>query len=88
MFNFFKKIFQEKNQKKKNFFVNLNTLQEEQISEWAKKIKLKNKLTENLLDELKILLIKSDLGIESTQNLISQMRKNISSENLSQPKYF
>ncbi|MFW8664426.1 signal recognition particle-docking protein FtsY, partial [Candidatus Phytoplasma citri] len=88
MFNFFKKIFKEKTQKKKNFFFNLENVQEDQISEWIRKIKLQNKLTENLLDELKILLIKSDLGIESTQNLISQMRENISSENLSQPKYF
>ncbi|MDV3166388.1 MAG: signal recognition particle-docking protein FtsY ['Waltheria sp.' little leaf phytoplasma] len=88
MFNFFKKIFKEKTQKKKKIFFNLENVQEDQISEWVRKIKLKNKLTENLLDELKILLIKSDLGIESTQNLISQMRKNILSENLSQPKYF
>ncbi|MDO8054140.1 signal recognition particle-docking protein FtsY ['Opuntia sp.' phytoplasma] len=88
MFNFFKKIFKEKTQKKKKFFFNLENVQEDQISEWVQKIKLQNELTENLLDELKILLIKSDLGIESTQNLISQMHKNISSENLSQPKYF
>ncbi|MCG3566893.1 MAG: signal recognition particle-docking protein FtsY [Candidatus Phytoplasma australasiaticum] len=88
MFNFFKKLFKEKTQNKKNFFANLKNLSEEQIPEWVQRIKSQNKLTDNLLDELKILLLKSDLGLESTQNLMNQIRKNISSDILAQPKYF
>nr|QOX89600.1 signal recognition particle receptor subunit alpha ['Parthenium hysterophorus' phyllody phytoplasma] len=72
----------------KKIFCKFKNLSEEQIPEWVQRIKSQNKLTDNLLDELKILLLKSDLGLESTQNLMNQIRKNISSDILAQPKYF
>ncbi|KND62752.1 signal recognition particle-docking protein FtsY [Candidatus Phytoplasma phoenicium] len=74
MFDFLKKIFQQKQQPKKILGIHdieMNLLQ------WVNKIKKKNVIDIDLLQELEILFIKLDMGLQTAKDLISHLKKKM-----------
>ncbi|MBP3059515.1 signal recognition particle-docking protein FtsY [Texas Phoenix palm phytoplasma] len=87
MFEFFKKIFNKNKNEKKIDFLGIKNL-EYNFSEWVKKIQKNQFIEISLLEELKILLIKSDIGIKTSSELIKRIKYSLEKNNIKQTKEF
>ncbi|MFR0367730.1 signal recognition particle-docking protein FtsY [Candidatus Phytoplasma palmae] len=87
MFNFFKKIFNKNKNEKQIDSLGIRNL-EYNFSQWIQKIKKTKFLELSLLDELKILLIKSDIGIQTSSLLIKRIKDSVEKNKIKQTEEF
>lgn len=80
MFDFLKKIFKKKQKPKKILGVNDIEIN---LFQWINKIKQKSFINIEMLQELEILFIKLDMGLQTAKNLIEHLEQKINQQQIS-----